>query len=325
MGKSPVEMGTAETAEWLRNRDCFLVLTHRRPDGDTLGCAGALVEGLRELGKTAYVLFNQEATPRYIDLVEEYWAPETYEPKEVITVDTARTELLTDNAAKYAKKISLCIDHHPTNDMYAEHTYLDATAASCGELIYEVIMALCGKVNKKAAGFLYAAISTDTGCFAFANTTANAFRISALLIEFGAPHRELNKRYFRTKSRKRVMVEGMVYSSLEFYYDGVLAISTITREMMETSGADEDDLDDIASLPGAVEGVRAAVTIRELTSKDDCKISVRTSSKEIDASKICAYFGGGGHVMAAGASVRLTAPEIKAMVIAVFAELTHRQ
>jgi len=298
-----------ETAAWLKEHDNFLILTHRRPDGDTIGCAGALAEGLQAAGKTAFILYNPETTPRYSRFVAAYLAPEDYEQDHVIVVDTASYSLFPRNGEAFIGAVSLCIDHHPSNPCYAERNCL-VDAASCGEIVYELLLRLPGGINAKAAESLYVAVSTDTGCFAFANTTAGAHRVAAELIEAGAPHKELNKLLFRTRTRSRILIESMINSGLEFYFDGAVAISTITREMMETSGANEDDLDDIASLPGSVDGVQAGITIRELTSKEDCKVSVRTTPS-VSAHQICARFGGGGHALAAGFSIEKTIPEIK--------------
>ena len=299
-----------ETADWLRERDNFLIITHRRPDGDTVGCAGALAQGLQEAGKTAFVLFNPETTPRYARFVEDYWTLDSYEPEYIITVDIATYDLFPKNGDKYIGNISLCIDHHPSNTQYAELNCLDETTASCGEIIYEILIALNGSISPISAEHLYAAVSTDTGCFAFANTTARTLRVASLLVEAGAPNRKLNRLLFRTKTRSRVKIEGMINSGLEFYFDGAVAIATITREMMESAKADEDDVDDIASMPGSVKGVSAGITIREMTSKRDCKISVRTSPK-VDAHAISNRFGGGGHPMAAGFTLEKSVEEIK--------------
>ena len=300
----------AETAAWLKARNGYLILTHRRPDGDTIGCAGALAQGLQESGKTAYVLYNPEITPRYLRFVSDYLPPDGYKPEHVVVVDTASCDIIQKNAAKYMGDVSLCIDHHPSNTLYAKHICLEGAYASCGEIIYEVLVALSGSISAKSAERLYAAVSTDTGCFAYGNTTANTLHTASLLIEAGAPHRELNKILFRTKTRSRVQIEGAIYSGFEFYFDGAVAISTITREMMESAGAGEDDVDDIASLPGSVEGVRAGITIREMNSPDDCKVSVRTSPS-VNANAICDRFGGGGHSMAAGFTLNKSVSEIK--------------
>ena len=303
-----------DTAEWLKQRDGFLILTHRRPDGDAIGCAGALSQGLRELGKTAYVLANPETTARYERFIAEYLAPDGYTPGHIITVDTASYELFPKNGEIYKDAISLCIDHHPSNTLYAAHTCLNGEYASCGELVYEILILLAGNISPKTAERLYAALSTDTGCFVFANTTANTLRVASLLVEAGAPQKALNKLLFRTKTRGRIKIEGMIYSGLEFYFNGTAAISTITREMIDGSAANEDDLDDIASIPGSIEGVLVGITIRELTSTHDCKVSVR-SVPSVDSHGICARFGGGGHPMAAGFSLEATVSEIKNLLL----------
>jgi len=301
---------TAEAAAWLAGRDNFLILTHRRPDGDTVGCAGALAQGLRELGKTAYVLRNPEITPRYAPFAEECWAPDGYAPEHVITVDTASTSLFPKNGKEYESAVSLCIDHHPSNTSYAKNTCLNDAAASCGEVIYEILMAMSGCISEKTAERLYVAITTDTGCFLFGNTTADTLRVASLLVEAGAPHRRLNKLLFRTKTRSRTMIESMIFSGLGFHFGGAVAISTITLEMMETAGADEDDLDDIASLPGSVEGVLAGITLREMATTGVCKVSVRTS-QNVDAHAISSRFGGGGHKFASGFALEKPLEEVR--------------
>ena len=310
----------AETANWLKEHDNLLIITHRRPDGDTLGSAGALAQGLREYGKTVYLLYNPEATPRYFKYVEDYSAPDDFEYDHIIAVDTATTGLFPENALKYKDDISLCIDHHRSNTLYAGLVCLDADCAACGEIIYDILMDISGSISSLTAERLYVALSTDTGCFSFGNTTANTLYIASKLVEAGASNKEINKKLFRTKTHSRVKIEGMLTSGLEYYFDDRVAIAAITREMMETTGADEDDIDDIAALPGSVEGVCIGITIREMSSPEDCKISVRSRSP-YDAQAICAHFGGGGHKLAAGCTIEKTVDEIKVLLQEVLGEI----
>jgi len=262
------------------------------------------------------VLYNEEATERYMPFLEEYWAPDDLpEPEHVITVDTASYTMFPENGAKYFGAVSLCIDHHRSNTLYAQATCLDAGLASCGELVFDILRKLPGAVCARVAGCLYMAVSTDTGCFAFANTTADSLRTAAALIDAGAPYRELNRMLFRSKSRARVKIEGMINSGLEFYFDDVVCIATITNAMMDEAGATEDDMPDIAAIPGSVEGVNVGITIRELRGADGCKVSVRTAPT-VSAHDICKKFGGGGHAMAAGFSLDATTSEIKEKLIA---------
>ena len=309
-----------ETATWLQSRDNYLILTHRRPDGDTIGCAGALAQGLRDCGKTAYLLHNPEITARYMRFVEDYRAPEGYEPDYTIMVDTASSDLFPKSGAKYAEAISLCIDHHPSNTLFGEYNCVYGSYASCGEIIYEILYTMSGAISAKAAECLYAAVSTDTGCFVYANTSANSHRVASFLIEAGAPYRELNKILFRTKTRGRIKIESAICAGMEFHFNGAVAISSITRDMIQSACADEDDLDDIASLPGCVEGVLVGITIREMSSPLDCKVSVRTTA-QVNANAICERFGGGGHAMAAGFTIKKSIPEIKEALLETIREL----
>ena len=300
-----------EVAAWLKQRDNFLIISHRRPDGDTLGSSAALAQGLREHGKTAYLLPNPEVTPRYLKYVEDYLAPDDVNFRHIIAVDTATVDLFPENAAQYKESVSLCIDHHGSNTKYAKNVCLNENRASCGEVIFDILMSMSAGVSSITAERLYVALSTDTGCFSFGNTTANTLYVASLLVEAGAPHKDINKVLFRTKTRSRVKIEGMLIAQLDYSFDDKVAIASITRDMMEATGADEDDLDDIAAIPGSVEGVCVGITIRELTSPTDCKVSVRTRAP-YDAQIICSHFGGGGHKLAAGFSIKRTVDETKA-------------
>ena len=312
-------LSVADTAEWLRSNDNYLILTHRRPDGDTVGCAGALAQGLRNIGKTAFVLSNPEITPRYAGFIEDYLVSDDYDAEHVIIVDTASTSLFPKNGDRYLDSVSLCIDHHPSNTFYAQNTCLDSSMASCGEIVFEILIALSGEICAKSAECIYVAVSTDTGCFSFANTTSNTLRVASLAVAAGAPHVKLNRRLFRTKSRARIRIEGMINAGLEFYFDGKVAFSLVTSEMMAAAGAAEDDVDDIASIPGSICGVLVGITMRELTSPLDCKVSVRTSPK-VNANDIAANFGGGGHNMAAGFSLDKPMSEGKLALLEVLKE-----
>jgi len=303
----------AETADWLKRRDNFLLLTHVRPDGDTLGCAGALAQVMLEQGKTVYILPNPEITPRYFSYVVDYLAPDDFLPEHVIAIDTASTDLLPANTGKYKDSISLCIDHHGSNTLYADVTCLDADRASCGEVIFDIMTAMECPLSSKTAERLYVALSTDTGCFSFGNTTSNTLLVASRLVDAGAPNKIINKMLFRTKTHGRIAIEGKITAGIEYCFDHKVAIASITKEMLESSKADEDDLDDISALPGSIEGVFIGITIRELKSPNDCKISVRTRAP-YNAQEICSRFGGGGHKLAAGATIPKTIPEIKEML-----------
>ncbi len=307
-------MNSKETALWLKARDNFLILTHRRPDGDTLGSAAGLADGLNEAGKTAYVLYNPETTERYDKYIQKYRAPEDYQPSHVITVDTASPDLFPVNGEKYTDNVALCIDHHPSNTGYAGFLCVDAGKATCGEIIYEILLSLNGNVSPEAAAALYVAVSTDTGCFAYSNTTANALRVASNLVDAGAPIGEINKAIFRTKAKSRIQIEAMIISGMEFHFGGAVAIASITREMLARTGAGENEMDDVAAISNSIEGVVVGITIRELTGPEDCKVSIRTSAL-VDANALASRFGGGGHAMASGFTSNAAVDELKRQLL----------
>lgn len=319
--KQTTHLNARNTAEWLKTRDNFLILTHRRPDGDTLGTAAGLCALLRCMGKTAFLLENPETTARYLKYVTNYIAPKNFTPETVITTDTADTLLLPSNAQRYIETIDLCIDHHASNKEYAAFTYLDTSAAACGELIFPLAEALDIEIDAEIATALYVAIATDTGCFQYANTTAKTFEIVSKLLAAGADYWAVNKKLFRTKSRARIALDGALFSDLQFFLDGKVAVCVITQALLAKCGATEDDLDDVATIPNQVEGVIVGVVVREV-SAEYVKISLRTAPNTVSASDICQKFGGGGHPMAAGCVIKAT-PEaaVQQFVAAITAEI----
>lgn len=288
-----------DCVSYLKEHDGYLLVTHIRPDGDTLGSAAALCHVLRRMGKTAYVYDNPETTKKYAPWTAPYLAPADFIPSCVVGVDLA-SERLFPKGLPEDTVFDLCIDHHPTNTGYAKELYCLPDKASCGEAILLIAKEL-GGLDKTLADLLYIAISTDCGCFVYANTTAETHRAAAELMEAGADYRPINISLFRQFSFSRLMLEGLIYSSMKSYADGRVNVATVTLDMMERSGATEDDCDDLASLAGRVDGGYVSVTIREL-GPNECKVSLR-SGQNFDVSAICALHGGGGHRMASGCSI----------------------
>lgn len=308
-----------EVAALLRGWDDILILTHKRPDGDTIGSAVALCEVLRRLGKKAWLLESRDATSLFHDYLDGYTAPADFVPGKVVSVDIADEGLFPPNAQYWKGKVDLAIDHHPSNSGFAKENWVEADKAACGEIIYALALEL-GVMNARVAEALYVAVSTDTGCFVYNNTTPNTHRVAAALMEQGIDVSVLNKRHFRTKSIKRFKLESAIVAAMELYQDNTIAVAPVTLEMMAAIGATEDDAEDIAAFVGQMEGVLHAVTIRELR-PGECKISLRTDPTLLNASTTCARLGGGGHAAASGCTVMGTMREaIDAMLAAIEAE-----
>lgn len=295
----------------LSEHDNFLLVTHQRPDGDTLGSAGALCSALRRRGKTAFLYNNPQITEKYMQYVSRFIAPEKFVPGYIVSVDLADEGLFP---LGFNMHVDLCIDHHPSNTGYADETVVWTGKASCGELMMELIKELCGNISAEEADLLYIAVSTDCGCFVYGNTTAETHMAAAELIDLGANHKWLNRELFRMTSAARLKLEGMIFSNMHSYDDDRINFAVVTLEMMEKANATENDCDDLASLPGRVRGSRVNVTIRELVKGRKCKISVRTG-EEVNANKVCASFGGGGHAMAAGCTIDADVEEAERLLL----------
>ena len=302
----------AETAALLRTFDNVLILTHVRPDGDTVGCAAALCAGLRALGKTAYLLPNSELTDTTAPYFAPYAAPDNFKPEKVVSTDIATVGLFPENAKPYIGNIDLAIDHHPSFESFGKENIVRPEAAACGELMYDILVTL-GPITPEIALPLYVALSTDTGCFAYNNTSAQTHAVAAALIRTGIDFKTVNKVFFRTKTRKRMQLEGAMLDAMEFFDRDRVVILSVPISLMERVQASETDAEDLSALGGQIEGVDCAVTMRELR-PDVWKMSVRTSAR-INATTVCSVLGGGGHAAAAGCTVSAAWPEAKRRIL----------
>lgn len=312
-----------EAAEFLKSHDNYLLLTHKRPDGDTIGSAVGLCELLRTMGKTAWLLPSLDATRMFQDYLQGHQAPPGFEPDTVVSVDVASLGLLPPNAQPYKDRIDLAIDHHPSNEFFARETCLEADKAACGEIIWKIAGHL-GIMSEAIATPLYVAVSTDTGCFVYGNTTPHTHRVAAALMEQGIPYQALNKKHFRTKSLRRMKLESLILQNMKLYQEGTVAVAPISLAMMAQADATDDDAEDIAAFLGQIEGVLHSATIRELR-PGECKISLRTNPNFLNATATCARLGGGGHVAASGCTVYGTMDEAEAAILeAIYAQLQEQ-
>lgn len=292
-------MTLKQISEILQQNNNFEILTHNYPDGDCLGSACALAIALKKLGKRARVITTDR--PKKFEYILGLVPYEDFETGCVVSVDVADEKLLGKNEEKYRGKIDLCIDHHKSNVIDAPAKYVDADAAAAGEIIFELLPELGVEADKDIADCLYTAISTDTGCFRYTNTTSRTLRIAAELLDLGCDSGYINKEMFETKTKKRIELEREILDKMIFCADDKCAIVYTTRAM--TEGLTDDETEGIASIPRCIEGVKMGITVRE--KERDYKISVRTNDG-VDACEFCRQFGGGGHAAAAGCSIKGT-------------------
>ena len=279
-------MTRLEMAQALRAHDNYIILTHRRPDGDTLGSAAGLCLGLRALGKNAWVLKNRQLTPKLAPFTEGLVTDTCPEHATVLSVDIASLGLLSFDAEELSlgDQIALAIDHHGSNDLNAPKL-VEADRAACGEIILELLELLGVTLTEKLANALYLAISTDTGCFKYSNTTAHTHEAAARLIHAGADTYPINKAFFDTKSFARLRLEAELTHSIELYAGGLVGLCTMPKSLLQELGISEDDVDSISGFARSIEGVEIGIMIREVEDGGG-KISLRTS-ENYNASELC--------------------------------------
>ena len=301
-------------AGYLEALDNVLLLTHVRPDGDTIGSAAALCRALQDCGQTAYLLPNPEITATYAPYAAPYWAPEGWQAEHIVSVDIADASLLPENAQSYRDRIELAIDHHPSQTFFARNTCLEADSAACGEIVYEIIQHLTA-LTADIALPLYVAVSTDCGGFQYGNTTARTHRIAAALMDV-VDVAAVNKALFRTKSRVRLAMESRMVADMKLFDHQRVVVMEIPLSLRQEMQATDADIEELSALPALVEGTDCGVTLRELR-PGTVKVSVRTGPR-VDACALCRILGGGGHHAASGATVEGTLNEARMAVLAAY-------
>jgi len=297
-------MTRSEVAAWLSQHDNFAILTHTRPDGDTIGSGSALCLGLRKLGKTAHLVENPEVSPFLAGCCEGLTKVWPDEQDTVISVDTASPGMLPKSFQELLGRIELRIDHHASATSYTDAELVDGSAAACGDIVYDILMELGVEMDREIARRLYIAVSTDTGCFRYANTNAHCYTVAAACAATGADLYPITQELFDTNSLGKLKMQSYIVDHAVFLRGGVAAVCAIPKAVEET--VTKEDMEGVPGFLRSVEGVKISATIRETDSGS--KMSVR-AVPGYDAARVCEKFGGGGHKGAAGAGLNLPLDE----------------
>lgn len=297
----------SETAAFLKERDCFAILTHRQPDGDTLGASAALCRMLRSLGKTAHVLDNAEISPAYAWLHQDLSKPTAGERDTILCVDVAAPHLLPKEFQPYLGRIDLRIDHHSGNDHFSHRELVDSSCGACTEIIYELGRAMGVPLDQPTADALYTGTITDTCCFQFANTTAHTLAVASACVAAGARNFELYQSIFEDRIPQRLKLQSYIAEHMKVFCHGKLCIVSIPLAVQESFGTNREDLNNVLNFPQALSKAQVAATLLE-ESVGRTRLSLR-STPGIDCSGVAATFGGGGHRVSAGANMALPLDE----------------
>lgn len=298
-----------------------LVIPHVRPDGDAVGTAAALCLIFQSLGICAKIL-SQDKIPDRLKFILDYTGVEISSESEgyaALTVDVASPSQL-GSLYNEEKLPALMLDHHKVGEQFADY-YIIPEASSAGEVLFDIVEVLedMGKIqlDKKLAFALYCAISSDTGRFAYSNTTAKTHRCVSRLIECGIDTSDINRRLFETKSKEQIKAEGFVASRIMSDFDGRVTYATLTLQDKKRLGLEDEHFETAIDIVRSLRGARVSFFAREIE-RNKYKLSLR--SIELDVAKIASRFGGGGHTRAAGCTVE--APGIKALIRIVLDELS---
>ena len=296
----------------LENKHLIGIAGHVRPDGDCVGSTLAVYNYIRTYYPDADVRLYLEPIPnifkflRYSEEIKsEYTDEDIFDL--FIALDCGDTGRL-GNTAKYfeSAKHTYCVDHHVSNQAFAEENYIFPEASSTCELVYELMDAQ--KVTKEIAECLYTGMVHDTGVFQYSCTSPDTMRVAAMLMEKGVPHTYILEETYYKKTYRQNQVMGKALLESMRLMDGKIIISVMRKREMDFFGVTTTDLDGIVSQLKLTEGVEVAIFLYEVGNME-FKVSLR-SKEQVDVSKVASYFGGGGHVRAAGVTMKGTFHDI---------------
>jgi phosphoesterase RecJ-like protein len=293
----------ARIVEAIRSRSRFVVSSHARPDGDSIGSQLACAYALEQLGKTVTVV-NADRAPapllqfpgvREIRIADH--VPEPFDAAIIMECgDLART-----GVKGLDRGLVINIDHHPGNTEYGHINWFDSSAAACGEMVFDLVRALGVPLTRDIATHVYLAILTDTGSFHYSNITPRTFEISKQVLEAGVDPVLVARNVYDSNNMGRLKLFGAVLSRMQVDQGGRIAIVYLDHEMAREAGGTYEDTEGLINLPLTVKEIQAVVFFKHIEG-DEYRVSMR-SKGDVDIGAIAKEFGGGGHKNAAGCTV----------------------
>jgi phosphoesterase RecJ-like protein len=292
----------AEIAQKLNESKNVAVFCHVRPDGDALGSGLALTTALKNAGKNAFMLCEDEPPEKFsfLPLMKTVLQElPNLEWDTFVSVDCGDMQRMGKFAEKYQKLkgVTLNIDHHISNIGYAKYNYVCVCPATC-ELLPEILEQAGYSVTPDIAQLLMMGLITDSGNFTHQDVSAKTFQTAANLRAAGADVTLLNDYLFARQPKARALLYGKVMSKIRFELDDKLDIITITQKDLEAFGADRSMTEGFVDFPLTIEGVEVAIAILEVKT-GQYKVSLRSKGR-VNVNEVAASFGGGGHILASG-------------------------
>lgn len=301
----------------LKNAKTIVILTHESPDGDAISSSLSVMHALAQFGKNADVVIPEHAKDFDFlpgaDQILNSGKEEQYDL--AISVDCTDLKRLAGGKEFFetAKK-TVEIDHHSVNAMFADYNYVDPVSPSCCQVLIAMFEYYGVEITKEIANCILTGMITDTGGFQWGGVTPETFEFAAELIRKGAKIKEICRKALRNKTKAHCKLERLVYDRLEFYENDKIAISYITIEDNQNTGAKLGDEEGLTEMLRDIEGVEVAVLLKEKEGKNGYKASLR-SHETINVSEICLLLGGGGHPGAAGCFIPGTLEQAKTKIL----------
>lgn len=301
-------------------RQRFVITSHARPDGDAIGSQVAMMWALRQLGKEVQIVDADPAPPQFqvFPGMEDIRLAKTVDGQFDAAIVMECGDLSRTGVEGLEKYFVINIDHHVGNTGYGALNWFDPGSAACGEMVFDLIVALGVKLTPEIATHIYVTILTDTGGFHFSHITPRTFDICRRCTEAGAQPEAIARAIYDSSTMGRLRLMGAVLHTLEFEGGGRAAVAALTLKLLQDTGATHDDADGLINIPLNVKDIQAVAFFKEVA-PDDFRVSLR-SKGDVDVNRVANVFGGGGHKNAAGCTLNGPYPEVRRKLLA---ELTR--
>ncbi|HXB04896.1 MAG TPA: bifunctional oligoribonuclease/PAP phosphatase NrnA [Candidatus Angelobacter sp.] len=291
---------------------------HKDADGDTLGCSLAFAEALRTAGKRAWVVIPPPLPQMYTFLPGfdqiDVEPPAGADPELVFFFDSGNLERSGSSVKQIAAHATIVnIDHHPSNSRFGDINVIEPEASAVGQMVMEMLDHFGYPITPTIAINLYVALLTDTGGFRHENTTPRALEDAARLARLGADPGHIATQVYKMRPETTLKLSALALATMRIELEGRLTWAKVTRRMLREAGAVMAESEGIIDTLNSIAGLELAILFKEVSS-DLTKISVR-SRGAVDAAALCASFGGGGHIRAAGAEIEKPMDEAVQMVL----------
>lgn len=292
-----------QIVDTIRARRRFVISSHSRPDGDSIGSQLAMAYALRALGKSVHVVNKDQAPGPILAFpgVSDIELADAVTGEFDVAILMECGDLARTGVAGLDRFFVINIDHHPGNTRYGQINWFDPSAAACGEMVFDLIRALRVPLSVEIATHIYLAILTDTGSFHYSSISPRTFEICRETLEAGVDPVLVARNVYDSNNMGRLKLFGSVLSAMQIDGSGRIAIVYLDHEMARAAGGTYEDTEGLINLPLTVKEIQAVIFFKQ-SEGEEYRVSMR-SKGEIDIGGVAKQFGGGGHRNAAGCTV----------------------